>query len=152
MYRSKDNLQKDMELADFADRLLSGGGEIPASTSDEELLGLEKTLLHLKESFPSQPIDEKKANRMLAQIKSRARREEPVRKSFFQRLFDLQSNSQIGLLVAVAAVVVLVIVGLPAPQTSTPPLSGTAFSGSTLVPVLGVMAVLFVLYWISRRK
>lgn len=153
MYRSKENLQNDIELADYADRLLNGGADQPASTSNEELLSLEKTLLRLADSIPPKPLDEEKANQMLTQIKSRARREEePVKQSFLKRLFDFQSNPQIGLLAAVAAVVVIAIIGLPAPTSSDLPLTGTAFSGSSLVPILGVMAVLFVLYWISRRK
>lgn len=153
MYRTTQNLQKDNELADFTDRLLNDGMEQDASTSDVELISLEKTILTLKETFPPKSLDEDKARRMLTQIKTRANREpEPVKRSFFQRFFDFQSNPQVGLLAAVVAVVVLVIVGMPSGEASDVPLSGAALSNSSLVPALGVLAVLFIFYWISRRK
>ncbi|MCB9144663.1 MAG: hypothetical protein H6635_04770 [Anaerolineales bacterium] len=153
MYRTTQNLQKDNELADFADRLLNDGMEQDASSSNVELISLEKTILNLKETFPPKKLDEDKARRMLAQVKLRARQEkEPVKQSFFQRLFDFQSNPQVGLLAAVAAVVILVIVGLPSVGTSGEALSGAALSDASYVPALGILVVLFILYWISRRK
>ena len=75
MYRTTQNLQKDNELADFADRLLNDGMEQDASSSNVELISLEKTILNLKETFPPKKLDEDKARRMLAQVKLRARQE-----------------------------------------------------------------------------
>lgn len=153
MYRTTQNLQKDNELADFADRLLNDGMEQDASSSDVELISLEKTILNLKETFPPKKLDEDKARRMLAQVKLRASRElESVNQSFFQRFFSFQSNPQVGLLAAVAAVVILVLVGLPSVGTSGEALSGAALSDASYVPALGILVVLFILYWISRRK
>jgi len=153
MYRTQQTIQKDNELADFADRLLDGKVDQDASSSDLELLSLEKTLLHLKETFPPKSLDEDKTRRMLVQVKLRANREpNPDNESFFQRFFNFQSNPQVGLLAAVAAVIILVIVGLPSADPSGEALSGATLSDANYVPALGILVVLFTLYWISRRK
>jgi len=155
MYRTKENITKDIELADFTDQVLSGKLDKTASTSDDELLSLESTILRLTEALPRETLEDAKAKQMLVRIKARARREEEeeaARPSVWKRLFDFQSNSQVAMLVAIAAIVVLVIVTLPASESSGSSMTGTAFSGSSLFPVLGVIGVLFVFYWISRRK
>jgi lipopolysaccharide/colanic/teichoic acid biosynthesis glycosyltransferase len=83
----------------------------------------------------------------------REEQEQASRPSFWKRLFDIQSNPQIGLLVAVVAVLVIAIISLPALKTPGSAISGTAFSGSGPFPVMvAVAGILFVLYWISRRK
>ena len=156
MYQPNDNNKKDNELADFTDRVLEGKSALTASNSDEELLGLEKTILRLTDAFPPEPLDDAKVKQMLVRLKARARREEEERAakpSFWKRLFDLQANPQVGLLVAVAAVVVLVVISIPAVQDPTgSPMTGTAFGGSNLFTVLGLVGVIILIYWISRRK
>ena len=155
MYQKNESTEKDIELADFADRLLKGRSEFPASTSDEELLSLKKTLLRLNDAFPPEPLEDAKAKQMLVRLKARVRREEEeqaAKPPFWKRLFDLQSNPQVGLLVAAVVVVVLLIVGVPAVQPSGGSISGTAFSGTNFFTALGLIAILLVFYWISRRK
>lgn len=155
MAQSNEQFEKDNELADFTDRLLAGGMDRNASSSDAELLGLEKTLLRLTDAFPSDPLDEAKTKQMLVRLKVRARREEEAqaaKPSFWKRLFDFQSNPQVGLIFAVAAVVVLVVISLPAFQGSGSAVSGTASSGTNLFAVVGLIGVLLVIYWFSRRK
>jgi len=156
MYQPNETTKKDNELADFTDRVLQRKTDITASHPDEELLSLEKTLLRLNDAFPPEPLEDTKVKQMLVRLNARARREEEeaaAKPSIWKRLFDFQSNPQVGLLVAVAAVVVLVIVGLPSVQEPTgPSISGTAASGTSLFTVIGLFAVLFVFYWISRRN
>ena len=155
MNQKNESIEKDNELADFADRILKGRMEPPASTSDEELLSLERTLLRLTDAFPQDPLDDAKSKQMLVRLKARMRREEEERAaqpSFWKRLFDFQANPQVGLLVAVAAIVVLAIVALPSVQPQGSAVSGTAFSGSSIFTAVGLIAILLVFYWMSRRK
>lgn len=156
MHRTNKTSTNDQELADFTDRVLQGRIDPAASTSDEELLSLEKTILRLTDSFPPEPFDDAKAKQMLVRLKTRMRREEQeqaAKPPFWKRLFDLQANPQVALLVTVAAVVVVAIISLPLLQTPGSAISGTAGSGSGLFPAMvAVVAILFVLYWISRRK
>ena len=154
MDQRNKSIQQDNELADFVDQLLDGKNP-PASTSDEELVGLEKTLLRLNDAFPPENLDEAKSKQMLARLKTRMRREEEekaAKPSFWSRLFDLQANPQVGLLIA-AAVVVFVIVSFPAVvQPSGSAVSGTASSGGSMYVGLGLLALLFIVYLVSRKK
>ena len=109
MYQKNESTEKDNELAEFTDRILKGRIEPFASTSDEELLSLEKTLLRLNDAFPPLSLEDARSKQMLVRLKARMRREEEeqaARPSFWKRLFDFQSNPQVGLLVAAAAIVI----------------------------------------------
>lgn len=155
MYQPNESTQKDNELADFADRVLQGKADLAASTPDEELISLEKTLLRLTDAFPPEPLEDAKVKQMLVRLKVRARREEEAaaKPSFWKRVFDLQSNLQVGLLVAAAAVVALIVISIPAVQQPTDSsVAGTAISGSSLFIVAGLVGVLIIIYWISRRR
>ncbi|MBI3167168.1 MAG: hypothetical protein HYZ22_01710 [Chloroflexi bacterium] len=155
MYQKDETTEKDNELADFADRMIKGRIAPPASASDEELFGLEKTLLRLNDTFPPVTLDDAKSKQMLVRLKARMRREEEeqaAKPSFWKRLFDLQSNPQVGLLIAAAAVVLLVIINLPSVDPSGNSVTGTAFPGTNLFTALGLIGVLLIFYWISRRK
>lgn len=153
MHRQNEQLDKDNELADFADRLLGGGKDITASAADEELLGLEKTLLRLDRAFSDESLEEARAKQMLVRFKARVRREEEAAKpSIWKRLFDFQSNPQVGMILAVAMIFLLAVIFLP---DSLPPgssISGTASSGVDPFLLTGLFIVLSILYLISRRK
>lgn len=145
--------KKDESLAVFADQVLDEKGRPSASNSDEELLSLEKTILRLKDAFPSTSLTDADTKRMLVRFKARLRREEQrVKPSFWKRLFDFQSNPQVGMLLAAAAALVLVMLSIP---LLTPPgtgLSGTASSASPFLIGIAALGLLFVIYWVSRRK
>lgn len=153
--------QKDDRLADFTDRLLGGETTPTASNSDEELLSLEKTLLRLNHVLPSAQLEEARVEQMLARLKARVKREEEeraARPSFWRRLFDFQSNPQAGLLIGVAAAILLLVV-FPWVSLTDPGVTGTAGAGSagtsagvTLFVGVGVGLFLLALYWIFRRK
>ncbi|GMV33422.1 MAG: hypothetical protein DCC59_05690 [Chloroflexi bacterium] len=153
--------QKDDRLADFTDRLLGGETTPTASNSDEELLSLEKTLLRLNHVLPSAQLEEARVEQMLARLKARVKREEEeraARPSFWRRLFDFQSNPQAGLLIGVAAAILLLVV-FPWVSLTDPGVTGTAGAGSAgtsagvnLFVGVGVALFLLALYWISRRK
>lgn len=151
-----ENFEKDNELADYTDRLLNSKLDEIDSNADEELVELEKTILRLNRAFPPPSLEDARAKQILVRLKARARREkleEMPQSSFWKRLFDLQSNPQAGLLMAVVAVLVVAIVSLPLLQTPGAAVSGTAFSGSGFFPALvAVVGIFLVLYWVSRRK
>lgn len=156
MHRPNETTDKDNELADFTDRLLDGKIERSASNPDEELLSLEKTILRLSDSFPPPTVDEAKTKQMLVRLKSRMKREEEqaaAKPSIWKRLFDLQSNPQMGLIFAVAAVVILAIVVIPSMRSpADPSMVGTATTGTGILTALGLGGLLLIVYWLSRRK
>lgn len=156
MDRPNETIEKDNELADFTDRLLDGKIDRSASTSDEDLLRLERTILRLTDAFPKETLEEAQSKQMLVRLKARMRREEEEKAanpSIWKRLFDLQSNPQMGLLFAVAAVVVLALVVFPSVQPPGSAVTGTALSGAGLFTTAGlVIGILVIFYWISRRK
>jgi hypothetical protein len=154
--------QKDDRLADFTDRLLGGETTPTASNSDEELLSLEKSLLRLTHALPPERLEEARVGQMLARLKARAKREEEeqaAKPSFWKRLFDFQSNPQVGLLIGVAAVVVLVLISLPEIPLAGSGITGTAgaepsviSTNTNLSVAAGLVLVILIIYWISRRK
>lgn len=154
MKQSDENNEIDNQLADFTDRLLKGRTEDPASISDEELLSLERTIVRLTDTFPSEPLEDAKVKQMLVRLKARAKREEEqVKPSFWKRIFDFQSNPQVGLLIGAAVIVILVLISIPISSGPGSSLSGAADSGGGNPYIaLGLMGILFIIYWVSRRK
>lgn len=145
--------KKDDHLAEFADQVLDGKNRQTASTSDEELLSLERTILRLRDAHPSDSLSEAKIKRMLVRFKSRLRREEQTPKpSFWQRLFDFQSNPQVAMILAVAAVLILAVVSLPLLTPSGGSVTGTASNMNTTFFAVGLIGLLLIVYWFSRRK
>ena len=145
--------KKDDHLAEFADQVLDGKNRQTASTSDEELLGLERTILRLRDAHPSDSLSEAETKRMLVRFKSRLRREEQTPKlSFWQRLFDFQSNPQVAMILAVAAVLILAVVSLPLLTPSGSSVTGTASNTNTTFFAVGLIGLLLIVYWFSRRK
>ena len=145
--------QKDSQLADFADRVLDGKAAQSASNPDEELLSLERTILRLNDAFPPASPDNAAVKQMLVRLKARVRREEQTAKpSFWKQLFDFQSNPQAVMVLAAVAVLVLVVLGLPALQPPGSSVSGTASINGSLVIGVGLAGVLLLIYFLSRRK
>lgn len=143
---------KDNQLADFADQVLEGKMMRSASNADDEMLGLEETIVRLNSSLPSDSLNDAEVKQMLVRFKARVRREEQAaRPSFWKRLFDFQANPQMGLILAVVVVVLLVLV-IPAFPLGTSTVTGTASSSSGLWTALGLIGVLLFIYWFSRRK
>lgn len=145
--------KKDDHLAEFADQVLDGKNRQTASTSDEELLSLERTILRLRDAHPSDSLSEAETKRMLVRFKSRLRREEQTPKlSFWQRLFDFQSSPQVAMILAVAAVLILAVVSLPLLTPSGGSVTGTASNMNTTFFAVGLIGLLLIVYWFSRRK
>lgn len=145
--------KKDDQLADFADKMLEGKIMKTASTADDEMAALEETLLHLKRSLPSAQLSDAEKKQMLVRFKARLRREEAAEKpSFWKRLFDLQANPQLGMALAAVAVLVLVVIGVPMLGSTGTETSGTANNTDTALIAIGMIGILLMVYWFSRKK
>ncbi len=123
-----------------------------ASNADDDLLDLEETILRLNRSLPSDSLNDAEVKQMLVRFKARVRREEQTaRPSFWKRLFDFQANPQVGMILAAVVVLVLVFIGAPL-LASGSTTAGTADGTGSFFIAIGLLGVLLVVYWISRRK
>ncbi|HMZ07013.1 MAG TPA: LPXTG cell wall anchor domain-containing protein [Anaerolineales bacterium] len=150
----RNDLEIERQLADFADQVMEGKMNHSASSVDDELLGLEETILRLDRAFPKKIIEDATSKQMLVRLKARMRREEQVEKpSFWKSLFNFQSSPQMGMALAVLAVLVLAVIAAPVLTSTTGTATGTA-SSSTSLPIVAGMVVLLLLalYWFGRKK
>lgn len=152
---SQHDTNKDNHLADFADQVLQGKINTSASSSDADMMRLEETILRLKNTLPSDAPDIAKSKQMLVRLKARIKREEETEKiPFWKKLFDFQSNPQVGMLVVIAAVLILAVITVPSLELggSSNPTTGTANNNTNFLIGGGIVGVLLLVYWIFRRK
>lgn len=152
---SQHDTNKDNHLADFADQVLQGKINTSASSSDADMVRLEETILRLKNTLPSNAPDIAKSKQMLVRLKARIKREEETEKiPFWKKLFDFQSNPQVGMLVVIAAVLILAVITVPSLELggSSNPTTGTANNNTNFLIGGGIVGVLLLVYWIFRRK
>jgi len=147
------DLQKDDQLADFADQVINGNTKQNASPPTDELFGLEETILRLNSSLPPVSLDDAKVKQMHVRFKARIRREEQsVTSSFWQKWFSRESTPQLALAFAVLAVVIVAIVGAPSFGLTGSTSAGTAFTPGSIFLAIGMAAVFFILYWFARKR
>ena len=143
-----DELNKDNQIADFTD------GKKTASSSDPELARLEETILRLKSNMPSNSVpDSATAKQMLVRLKARIKREEETPKeSIWKKLFDFQSNPQVGMILAVATILILAVVTIPSLQSGDGTVTGAASNTTNFLIVGGLIGAILLVYWFARRK
>lgn len=142
-----DNSHNDNPIADFAD------GKKSASSSDSELVSLENTILRLKSGLSNNAPDSATSKQMLVRLKARIKREEEAPKvSIWKRLFDFQSNPQVGMILAVAMILILVVVSIPSLQFGDGAITGTASNTNSMLIVGGLIGAILLIYWVVRRK
>lgn len=149
----RNDLEIERQLADFADQVMEGKMNPVASTQDQELLGLEETILRLDRAFPKKNIEDAASKQMLVRLKARMRREEEQaaeKPSFWKNLFNFQSNPQVGMILAAVAVLILAVVTAPM-LTNETSVTGTA-SAPTGFIAGGVVILLLLALFIFRRK
>jgi hypothetical protein len=142
----------DDRLADFTDELLEGRmQQTTASTTDEDLLLLEDTILRLSKTFPPISVDEARVKQMQVRLKNRIRREsQEAEQPFWKKWF---SNPQMGVFVGVMSILLMFIIASPYLTSA-----GSSTTATALTPVhgtfivLGVVLVLVLIVWIKRRK
>ncbi len=159
MTDTNKNFSQDKELSDFTDRVLKGKTKKTASDSNEELRGLEETILRLHSTMPSSSLKESTKKQMLVRLNARIRREQPQKKSFWDSLFDTewmrnQSRPQFVAAIGIIAVLILAVVispslGMGGSSTTT----GTALSGSYSIALpLILFGLIVLILWIKRKK
>ncbi len=147
------NPQQDDQLADFADQVMQGRLKTPASTSTDDLFGLEQTILRLNNSFPKDSFDEATVKQMHVRLKIRIRREEQnAAPSFWKKWFGRESTPQLGLAFAVLAILIVTLVSVPYLTVSGSTATGTASTPVNFIVVAGLAGVALIIFWIMRRK
>ncbi|HET9912671.1 MAG TPA: hypothetical protein VFQ13_12320 [Anaerolineales bacterium] len=146
---NQTNPSPDDLLADFTDHVLDGEISVPASRTDDELRGLEETVLRLKQSIPQAALDEKTLKRMQADFKVRARKSDSSRSSLWQAL---RPRQRFALAFAGVTLAALLIV-FPLLTSANEPVQGTAgFQPQTVLLGVGIASLIVLLVWASRRK
>jgi hypothetical protein len=149
------NSIQDIRLADFTDRILEGKASEVEADVDEELLGLEKTVLRLNQAFPVVSLDEAAVKQMQVRLNARMRRErQETKQPFWKKWFEPQFRLQFGMILIMMALVIVIVIF---PISSTP--VGSSMNATALTPTQGSIAlaltgVVFVLLWIwiKRRR
>ncbi|MBI5825589.1 MAG: hypothetical protein HZB18_16280 [Chloroflexi bacterium] len=145
--------QQDDQLADFADQVLKGKMKYPASPPTDTLPGLEETILRLSSSFPPNPLDDAAVKQMHVRLKARIRREEQSAKpSFWKKWFGRDVSPQLGLAFAVLAILVVVVISAPSLTTSGSSTAGTASAPVNIFIAGGLLLMVAIAFWVSRRK
>jgi hypothetical protein len=146
---NQTNLSLDDLLADFTDRVLDGKTSIPASPIDAELRGLEEMVLRLKQSLPQEAPDEKILKHMQTNFKVRVRQ---AGTSTSPTWGVLRPRQRLVLAFAGIALAALLIAFPFLPLTSDPVQGTAGFQPQDLLLLAGIVCVVALLFWTSRRK
>jgi hypothetical protein len=151
----RPNSIQDRRLADFTDQVLEGKVKQVEADVDEELLGLEKTILRLNQAFPLASLDEATIKQMQVRLNARMRREEQeIKKPFWKRWFEPQFRLQFAVTFIVAALLVIIATSpfsFTVADSSTTATALTPMKNSIVVVLAGAVLVLLWM-WIKRRK
>ena len=157
MKQKNENPEHDDSLADFTNRVLAGKSDRPDSKADDELQGLEATILRLNRALPNTDVDKVSLKHLEARLKARLqRKQEQARLPFWKKLFGWkygQFRTQ-GFVAAVLVMLTLVafLIAILFPLNASA-VTATAFIGSNTFITLTLLAgAILVAIWISRRK
>jgi hypothetical protein len=145
----------DERLADFTDRVLSGQAKEIESNSDPELRKLEETVLRLNRTLPQTSLDEASVKQMWVRLNARARRESNRSEdSFWKRWFPPnQVRPQFGMALGAIALIALIVIVIPSFVGGGSSTVATALTSSQgLAMVLLLAGVIFLIFWMIRRK
>ena len=161
MTDTNKKFSQDEELSDFTDRVLKGQMKQTTSNSNEELRGLEETILRLHSNMPSSALEESTKKQMLVRLNARIRREkeQPQKKSFWTFLFNTewlgnQSRSQFVAAMGVLAILIVTVIlspglaGLGGSSTTGSALSG---SSSFILPAV-LLGLIVLILWLRNKK
>jgi len=148
------NQLQDDRLSDFADQVAEGQMKETVSGADEELLGLERTILRLNGSLPPVSLDEAVIKQMQVRLNARIRRAaQEAKPSFLEKWFSPGLRPQTGF--ALVVVILLVTLAIFSVSSSSPgsSVTGTAFGPAKNIFIIGILAgVTFIYLWIKRPK
>jgi hypothetical protein len=138
-------------LADFTDRVLDGKNTGYTSSVDDEMRGLEETILHLQQTLPHEPLDNASLRRLQADFKSRTRSAKRASRSSWQ---SRQSRQRWTLAFVSIAILAAIFIAIPLSITDGGNLQATAgFQPQSILLVLfaaGGIIALFI--WLRRHK
>jgi len=144
----KSNL--DDRLADFTDDILEGRTLENAPGSEEEMLELKETVLRLRTSFPPVNVDEARVKQMYVRLRNRMKREEQNPIPFWKKFFF---NPQFGIAAGVLGILIIFILISPSLTTAGSSTAATALNSAFgPIAVVGLAAVILIIFWIKRRK
>lgn len=148
------NFSQDEDLSDFTDRVLKGQMKNTASDSNEELRGLEETILRLHNNMPSSSLEESTRKQMLVRLNARIRREkeQSQKGSFWASLFNNQSRFQFTAAMGIIALVIAALIISPALGDGSTTVGTALHSNSNILIVIGLIAVIVGVLWATRRK
>jgi hypothetical protein len=150
---------KDNMLADFADLIRADDSSGFDLSADEELRGLEETLLRLNSAFPRESLNEETVKRMQADFGIRRRSQVAhEQKTNHQTWLSFLFHS-LGVKIA-ATFVVICILALLAPSLTTLGSSTSGVAGTQATPIgfliaFGVGIIIIIILaalWPGRRK
>ena len=155
--KNPNSKQDDDRLADFTDQVIEGKLKQVESNVDEELLGLEETILRLKRTLPSSSLDQAAVKQMQVRLSARIKREaQQEQPPFWKKLAEAIFRPQFGMAFAVMLVFVTLVIFSPSlTATGSTPLTGTALTPSStrnILIVSGVAAVILIFAWTKRPK
>jgi len=139
-------------LADFTDQVLRGQVTGIESTADDDLRGLEETILRLNQTLPNASPDLATVKQMQVRLKARIRKEQPARNIPSWKIWFTRPYPRAGVsLAAILLVLALIIIPLLEPSFSST--TATAQDPSINLAVALLLAgMLVVVFWITRRK
>jgi len=101
------NQLQDDRLSDFADQVAQGKMKQAESSTDDELLGLENTILRLNRSLPPVSLDDATIKQMQVRLNARIRRAaQEAKPSFWEKWFSPVLRPQTGFALVVVALLV----------------------------------------------
>ncbi len=158
MTDSQKKFSQDEELSDFTDRVLKGQMKNTASAPDEELHGLEETILRLHNNMPSSSLEESTKKQMLVRLHARIRREgqQPQKRSFWASLLQTIQSQPKFAMATIGGIAILITAVILSPSLASDGSSttiGTALSGSNsfILPVI-LLGLIVLILWLKRRK
>lgn len=152
--KNPNTMHDDDRLADFTNQVLDGRLEQAESNVTDELLALEETILRLKQSLPSAPLDQAAIKQMQVRLKARIRREEQqTRQPFWKRWLEPQFRPQLGMAFAAVALLIVFVVISPSLVSGGSTVTGTALTPSRNIVVVAILAgIILFLLRIKRPK
>jgi len=142
--------QEDL-LADFTDRVLDGNSSLSASSADDELRGLEETILRLEKALPREAPSEATLKRLQADFRSRTKSAERSSRSSWQ---SRQSRQRWTMTFIAVSVLAAIFIAIPFSLSDGGNVQGTAGlqpQNITLVLIAGG-CIIALLIWLGRRK
>lgn len=146
--------QDDDRLADFTDQVLEGKLAQAEADLDEELLGLEKTILRLNRSFPPASLDQAAVKQMQVRFNARMRRESQEEKQpFWKKWFEPQLRPKFGMAFAAVALSIALVVLSTSSTNAGPLITATALTPTKSIYIAGILAgVILIFLWVKRPK